>query len=299
MRIAIIGQGYVGRSIAEASVGAGHSVIGFDTDASVISLLQISGDFQGTTDPSLIGSADVAVIAVPTPLDEVRKPDLSAVKAACKTIIENIKKPIIGYIGALYKLRLDLDLIEFIAKSKPEWNIVLIGPEDDSFRQSPLHKLSNVYFLGLKDSKEFHEKAKQSGFYLLYIKLFGSINDDITFLNNCCNALASYMSSSEFNSFTSKFDYYLQGKVNLSEEEEYGYRLFKDTTKGKCASCHIADPDPISGKVLFTDYTYDNIGVPANLSIPKYYINLNGKRFVDLCQDVLYNCVKTCIVCCC
>jgi UDP-N-acetyl-D-glucosamine dehydrogenase len=95
MRIAIIGQGYVGRSIAEASVGAGHSVIGFDTDASVISLLQISGDFQGTTDPSLIGSADVAVIAVPTPLDEVRKPDLSAVKAACKTIIENIKKPVL------------------------------------------------------------------------------------------------------------------------------------------------------------------------------------------------------------
>ena len=95
MKITIIGQGYVGRSIAEASVGAGHSVIGFDTDASVISLLQISGDFQGTTDPSLIGSADVAVIAVPTPLDEVRKPDLSAVKAACKTIIENIKKPVL------------------------------------------------------------------------------------------------------------------------------------------------------------------------------------------------------------
>ena len=68
--------------------------------------------------------------------------------------IENIKRPIIGYIGALYKLRLDLDLIEHIAKSKPEWNIVLIGPEDDAFKQSPLHKLSNVHFLGLKDSKE-------------------------------------------------------------------------------------------------------------------------------------------------
>lgn len=62
--------------------------------------------------------------------------------------IENIKKPIIGYIGALYKLRLDLDLIEHIEKSKPEWNIVLIGPEDDAFNQSPLHQLSNVHFLG-------------------------------------------------------------------------------------------------------------------------------------------------------
>jgi UDP-N-acetyl-D-glucosamine dehydrogenase len=95
MKIAIIGQGYVGRSIAVAAVGAGHSVVGFDTDASVISSLQIKGDFQGTTDASLIGSADVVVIAVPTPLDGARKPDLSAVKAACKTIIENVKKPVL------------------------------------------------------------------------------------------------------------------------------------------------------------------------------------------------------------
>jgi UDP-N-acetyl-D-glucosamine dehydrogenase len=95
MKIAVIGQGYVGRSIAVAAVGAGHSVVGFDTDASVISSLQIPGDFQGTTDASLVGSADVVVIAVPTPLDGARKPDLSAVKAACKTIIVNVKKPVL------------------------------------------------------------------------------------------------------------------------------------------------------------------------------------------------------------
>jgi UDP-N-acetyl-D-glucosamine dehydrogenase len=95
MKIAIIGQGYVGRSIAEASVGAGYSVVGFDTDAAVIASLQISGDYQGTTDASLIESAEVVVIAVPTPLDSGRKPDLSAVKAACKTIIVNVKKPVL------------------------------------------------------------------------------------------------------------------------------------------------------------------------------------------------------------
>jgi UDP-N-acetyl-D-glucosamine dehydrogenase len=95
MKIAIIGQGYVGRSIAEASVGAGHSVIGFDTDSSVISSLKISGDYQGTTDASLIGFSEVVVIAVPTPLDGARKPDLSAVKAACRTIIESVNKPVL------------------------------------------------------------------------------------------------------------------------------------------------------------------------------------------------------------
>jgi 3-hydroxyisobutyrate dehydrogenase-like beta-hydroxyacid dehydrogenase len=59
IKIAIIGQGYVGRSIAAAAVGAGHSVVGFDTDASVITSLQVKGDFQGTNDASLLGSADV------------------------------------------------------------------------------------------------------------------------------------------------------------------------------------------------------------------------------------------------
>ena len=95
MEIAIIGLGYVGRSIAQAALGAGHSVIGFDTNSDVVSSLQISGDFKGTTDASLIRSADVVVIAVPTPLDDERKPDLSAVNAACKIIIENIKKPVL------------------------------------------------------------------------------------------------------------------------------------------------------------------------------------------------------------
>ncbi len=95
MKIAIIGLGYVGRSIAQAAAGAGHSVVGFDTNSDVISVVKISGDFKGTTDASSIGDVEVVVIAVPTPLDGVRKPDLSAVHAACKTIIENVKSPVL------------------------------------------------------------------------------------------------------------------------------------------------------------------------------------------------------------
>jgi UDP-N-acetyl-D-glucosamine dehydrogenase len=95
MKIAIIGLGYVGRSIAQAAVGAGHSVIGFDTNSDVIASLKISGDFKGATDATLLGTAEVVVIAVPTPLDGARKPDLSAVHAACTTIIEHVKKSIL------------------------------------------------------------------------------------------------------------------------------------------------------------------------------------------------------------
>jgi glycosyltransferase involved in cell wall biosynthesis len=65
-----------------------------------------------------------------------------------------IPKPIIGYTGALYALRLDVDILVLIAKTKPSWSLVLIGPEDDTFRCSELHQLSNVHFLGNKNPEE-------------------------------------------------------------------------------------------------------------------------------------------------
>ncbi len=65
-----------------------------------------------------------------------------------------IKKPIIGYMGYLSGGRLDISLIIKIAESKPEWNIVLVGPEDDKFKNSTLHNMSNVHFLGSRNEKE-------------------------------------------------------------------------------------------------------------------------------------------------
>jgi hypothetical protein len=64
--------------------------------------------------------------------------------------IKPFKSPIIGYIGALDASRLDLGIIETIATSNPGWNIVLVGPEDDVFKQSALHSIPNIHFLGGK-----------------------------------------------------------------------------------------------------------------------------------------------------
>ena len=62
----------------------------------------------------------------------------------------------------------------------------------------------------------------------------------------------------------------------LSTQEETGRDLF--TNKGKCAACHSIDPDPVSGKVLFTNHQYFNIGVPSNPDNPAKKANVN---FVD------------------
>jgi glycosyltransferase involved in cell wall biosynthesis len=65
-----------------------------------------------------------------------------------------IPSPIIGYVGALQSIRLDIEILMHIAASKPEWNLVLVGPEDDVFKSSPLHQCKNVYFIGSKDPSE-------------------------------------------------------------------------------------------------------------------------------------------------
>lgn len=62
--------------------------------------------------------------------------------------------PVIGYVGALHELRLDMQVLQHIAVSKPEWNLVLVGPESDAFKSSQLHNLPNVVFVGKRNPEE-------------------------------------------------------------------------------------------------------------------------------------------------
>jgi UDP-N-acetyl-D-glucosamine dehydrogenase len=111
MRVAIIGQGYVGLTIAVGAAGAGHSVIGFDvndglvdqlnagkshiegiTDKDLVSFIA-AGSYAASADASALDGSEVIVIAVPTPLDAQRNPDLSYVHAAAELIQKNVKSP--------------------------------------------------------------------------------------------------------------------------------------------------------------------------------------------------------------
>ena len=77
-----------------------------------------------------------------------------ATDAALPPDMKHIGKPIIGYVGSLQSLRLDIEIIKHIAASHHEWNVVLVGPEDNEFSRSVLHQINNVFFLGSKDPKE-------------------------------------------------------------------------------------------------------------------------------------------------
>ena len=70
-----------------------------------------------------------------------------------------------------------------------------------------------------------------------------------------------------FHPYTSKYDYWLEGKARLSEAELRGLRLFNDPQKANCAGCHTAEPGPDRRPPLFTDTQYEALGTPRNLAL--------------------------------
>lgn len=79
-----------------------------------------------------------------------------------------------------------------------------------------------------------------------------------------------------FHPYASKFDAYLDGKAQLTSQEQHGLALFDDPKKGNCASCHIDTKGADGSHPLFTNYQHEALGVPRNPEIkanadPHYY----------------------------
>jgi cytochrome c peroxidase len=75
-------------------------------------------------------------------------------------------------------------------------------------------------------------------------------------------SIAAYEASPEVNAFTSKHDLTSTGAAKLSKEEQRGFALFRG--KGQCKRCHTSN----GKQALFTDFTFDNLGVPQNPENP-------------------------------
>lgn len=85
-------------------------------------------------------------------------------------------------------------------------------------------------------------------------------------------AISAFEQSRVFVKFNSKFDYVLAGKTKFTALEKKGLALFNGELKGNCAACHTSkESKNKDGQIvppIFTDFTYDNIGLPRNVKIP-------------------------------
>ena len=138
-------------------------------------------------------------------------------------------------------------------------------------------------------AKAVVDKVCASYYAVEFTGLFGSdiCQNPLNAYNAVAQAIAAFESSREVNAFSSKYDYYLNDpdRYPLSDQERLGLTLYERADKGNCAACHPNRPTDDGQPPLFTDFTYDNLGIPRSGINPWYRmppdINPDGPRWID------------------
>lgn len=127
------------------------------------------------------------------------------------------------------------------------------------------HEMAN------KDRADVVAKLQRASYVNEFKSAFGNAifdNTDTAF-ERILFALQQYQKEDpDFHPYDSKYDQFLAGKAQLNAAELRGLALFNNPTKGNCAACHTSAKGADGSAPLFTDFTYDNLGVPRNSKIP-------------------------------
>ena len=135
-----------------------------------------------------------------------------------------------------------------------KWAVVSRLRENNRY----VKEFRRVYNLNLKQIPVYNQNARTvpPGVEEVYDKM--------------TTAIAAFEKTRFVSSFSSKYDYYLAGLAVLSPLEKKGLELYNG--KALCSACHTSEPlkapDGTLIPPLFTDFTYDNLGLPPNLKIP-------------------------------
>ena len=137
------------------------------------------------------------------------------------------------------------------------------------------------------DTLTIANKLKTLSYADLFIEVYGQdgLASPGSAFYNMADAISAYEKTAEVSPFSSKYDFYLQEKTKLNDQELRGLKLFEAEDKGNCAACHPNCLNQDGSLPLFTDFTYDNLGTPRNPENPFYSLppelNPDGFAFVD------------------
>ena len=295
MKVSIIGQGYVGLTIS-AFAAAKYEVVGFDNsqrvvdqlnrgishiegvDSAVIAKWAKAGSYRATSKSSDIKGSDIVVIAVPTPLTNDRKPDMSYIEAACKTIAENIDRPVLvinestsfpGTVRNFIK-----PLIEKLSANKFE-HMYAISPERvDPGRGDYNQKNTPRLYAGL--TAEASEKTRD--FYSSFCDQLVEVSspevaESAKLFENTFRQVNIALVN-EFAQIANKLGISVHETLDAANTKPYGFMKFNPSA-GVGGHCIPVDP-------TYLAYIADQLGAPStfierandvNLEMPIYIVD--------------------------
>jgi UDP-N-acetyl-D-glucosamine dehydrogenase len=295
LKVAIIGQGYVGLTIA-AFASNNYEIIGFDSNELLVEQLNkgishiegvdgraikqaiSAGKYKATLDGSDISDAEIIVIAVPTPLDQNRKPDLKFIESACKTIAENVFHPALiinestSYPGTIRNVI--KPLIEEMSGNRFE-HLYAISPERvDPGRTDYNQKNTPRLFAGL--TPEASEKTRR--FYSTFCDNLIEVSSpevaEAAKLFENTFRQVNIALVNEFAQIAHALGISVHETLDAASTKPYGFMKFNPSA-GVGGHCIPVDPSYLA-------YVAERLGVPAtfielankvNLDMPKYVVS--------------------------
>jgi len=140
-------------------------------------------------------------------------------------------------------------------------------------------------------------KLRRAAYAPHVVELFGPgiLNRPRLLVVEALFAVARYqVEDPSFHPYTSKFDFWLEGRARFTPAEARGYALFNDPQRANCAGCHLDRPGPDGTPPLFTDHQFEALSPPRNLALhanrdPAYFdLGLCGPYRRDLHTEARY-----------
>jgi len=294
-KVTIIGQGYVGLTIASFAASH-HSVSGFDNRADIVKNLNagkshIEGvessvlakhiqnkSYIATTDTSSLTGAEIVVIAVPTPLDQDRKPDLSYLESACKVIGENLSAPALiinestsfpGTVRDYIK-----PTVEKFSKNKIE-HLYSVSPERvDPGREDWNQKNTPRLYAGL--TKEASEKTRN--FYSTFCDQLVEVSSpevaEAAKLFENTFRQVNIALVNEFAVIANSLGISVNETLQAANTKPYGFMKFTPSA-GVGGHCIPVDPSYLSyaANQKGISASFIDLANQVNLDMPKYVVN--------------------------
>ncbi len=167
----------------------------------------------------------------------------------------------------------------------------------DTLQQQALFPMLSPIEMAATSVAEIADKLRHEPYANRFVQLFGpSVFDDSQMaVAEALSAIGRYeFEEASFHPYTSKFDYWLEGRARLSAAELRGYQLFNDPKKANCGGCHLDNPTADNLPPLFTDHQFEALGVPRNAALaanadPAYFdLGICGPYRTDMSAQTQY-----------